>query len=361
LIGPILSRFGGAADETVEIGIAFGTEKEGWFKEAVRAFADTPEGKKIAINLFPMGSLEGGQAVAKDEDARIHVWSPASSLYKANFIRDWQSKHPGSKPIAHEEHLVYTPMVYVFWKDRYDPFLAKYKKISCTTILEALQEKEGWQGIGGKPEWGRFRLGHTDPTRSNSGLITLLLIACDLNGGKPLSPADLKYPQFKAELTTLERGLAGMPHSTGTLMTDMVIKGPTAYDAVFVYESLALEKLKQARGRWGDLHVSYPGRNHMSDNPYYILDVPWSCKAQRQAAQTFLRFLMSEPMQKRALEHGFRPGNPDVPVRTPDSPFVRYQENGVSVDIGQECPLPSAEIIDGLLQIWEQGKRPASG
>lgn len=43
----------------VEIGIAYGTEKENWLRYAVRAFADTPEGKSIKINLIPMGSLEG--------------------------------------------------------------------------------------------------------------------------------------------------------------------------------------------------------------------------------------------------------------------------------------------------------------
>jgi Ca-activated chloride channel family protein len=186
--------------------------------------------------------------------------------------------------------------------------------------------------------------------------MTLVLIACELNDGKPLTPSDLMKPEFKTRLSTLERGLAGMSHSTGTLMNDMVTKGPSVYDAVVVYESLVLEYLKAARGRWGDLRVAYPRFNLWSDNPYYILDVPWSTKEHRQAAQVFLRFLMSEPMQKLALEHGFRPGNIDVPIRGPDSPFIRYKDSGVSLDVGELCPPPSVEIIDELLQLWENSK-----
>ena len=359
LLPPIISRLGGpggGAGDTIEIGIAFGTEKEKWFNEAVRDFAATPEGKNITIQLIPMGSLEGGQAVSAKEDKRIHVWSPASSLYKQNFVRDWQRKHPGHEPIAHEASLALTPMVFVFWKDRYDLFVAKYKKVSFPTIIQAIEEKQGWEGIGGKPEWGMFRFGHTNPTQSNSGLMTLLLIACEFNGGKLPTAADLAGSDLGASLARLERGVAGMPHSTGTLMNDMVTKGPSAYDAIFVYESVALDYLKAARGRWGDLHVTYPRVNHWSGNPYYILDVPWSSKEQRQAAQAFLTFLLSEPMQKRALQHGFRPANLDVPIREADSPFVRYQDSGVSVDVGTVCPPPSKEIIDELLQLWERSK-----
>src|SRR5262245_30770630 len=68
----------------VEIGIAYGTEKQRWLQWAVGEFAKTPEGSHIKVNLIPMGSLEGAQAVLGG-DKRIHAWSPASSLYKDVF------------------------------------------------------------------------------------------------------------------------------------------------------------------------------------------------------------------------------------------------------------------------------------
>ncbi len=47
-----------------------------------------------------------------------------------------------------------------------------------------------------------------------------------------------------------------------------------------------------------------------NDNPFYVLDAPWSSKEQRQAAGTFLDFLMTESIQKQSLAHGFRRGKP---------------------------------------------------
>jgi serine/threonine protein kinase/ABC-type Fe3+ transport system substrate-binding protein len=340
----------------VEIGIAYGTEKEAWFKDALKAFADTEEGKNIKVNLLPMGSVEGGEAVWKTEDQRIHVWSPASSLYRDGFVAGWQSKHAGQNPILQEESLALTPLVFVLWKDRQDAFLARYKTVSFATIAQAIEEKQGWAAVAGRPDWGRFKFGQTNPEQSNSGLMSLVLLAYDASDkDRDLTVADLARPEFRARLRTIERGLAGTSHSTGTLMKEMVGKGPSAFDALLVYENVVIDYLKAARGRWGELKVSYPRRNLWSDNPYYILDVPWSSTEQREAASALLRFLMSEPVQKQALKHGFRPGNVDIPIRdVPDSPFVVYKDAGLSEDLGVICKTPDNRIVQELLGLWRE-------
>jgi hypothetical protein len=74
----------------VEIGIAYGTEKQRWLEWAVVEFAKTSEGKRIKINLIPMGSIEGAHAILSG-DQRINVWSPASAAYKDVFFEEWQS------------------------------------------------------------------------------------------------------------------------------------------------------------------------------------------------------------------------------------------------------------------------------
>jgi hypothetical protein len=356
LIVPPLIRPAPAAGP-VEIGVAFGSEKTGWFTEAVADFAAAPEGKDIKVTLISMGSLEGGRAVAKDGDQRINVWAPASSLYKATVLHEWQAKHPGKNPILKEESLCSTPMVFVFWKDRHDAFIAKFKAPSFKTIAEAMQAKQGWGEITGKPEWGRFRFGHTNPEQSNSGLATLVLMACEFFPDRAATPADLADSTFQAQVASNKRGLAGMSNSTGNLMKDMVVKGPSAYDAVFVYENLAIDYLKSAQGRWGDLHVAYPPRNIWSDHPYCILDVPWSSKEQRQAAETFLAFLMSEPQQRKALAHGFRPANINIPIRDhADSPFVKHKDRGLQINVAANCDFGGREAVEELLAIWRRAK-----
>jgi ABC-type glycerol-3-phosphate transport system substrate-binding protein len=342
----------------VEIGIAYGTEKERWLKWAVDEFAKTKDGKRIKVNLIPMGSLEGAHALLNG-DQRIHVWSPASALYKDTFVQEWQVKY-SQNPILKEEPLALSPMVFVFWDERYQAFLRKYKTVSFATLAQALQEKGGWESIAQKPEWGLFKLGHTHPNESNSGLMTIVLAAYSYQKKtKDLELKDVVDVGFQNWLQSFERGVSGLSNSTGNMMREMVLKGPSSYDALIVYESVAIDYLKNAEGRWGQLHVVYPEYNAWNDNPYYIVDAPWSSKDQRKAADTFLQFLLSEPIQKESLTHGFRPANPNVPVKFPDSPFVKYANYGIKVDLGKICDPPHGEVVNNLLQSWQrsQGNR----
>ena len=345
--------FGGSDAPEVEIGIAYGTEKERWLEWAVEEFGKTEDGKKIKIDLIPMGSLEGARAIVA-EDKRIHVWSPASALYKDVFVQEWQVKNNKS-PIVREENLALSPMVFVLWAERHQAFVAKYGEVSFRTLGQALAEPSGWQGIAGKPEWGLFKVGHTHPNQSNSGLMTLVLMACDYHQKtRGLELKDILDPGFVTWMNGFENAITGLSNSTGNLMRDMVLKGPSAYDAVVVYENVAIDYLKNAEGRWGELRVIYPARNMWNENPYYILDVPWSTPEHRKAAERFLDFLLSEPIQKQSLTHGFRPGNPAVPVRVADSPFTLYQKFGLRVDLGTVCEPPRAEVLNNLLVGWER-------
>lgn len=342
----------GGEGPAVEIGIAYGTEKERWLQRAVQDFAKTDPG--IKINLIPLGSLEGAQEVLGG-DNRIHVWSPASALYKETFLQEWQVRHGSDEPFLREENLALSPMVFVMWAERHEAFVRKYGEVSFKTVSQALAELGGWQGIAGKPEWGLFKLGHTHPNESNSGLMTLVLMAYDYHGKtRGLALPDILDPGFQTWAQAFERGVSGLPNSTGNMMREMVLKGPSAYDAVVVYENVAIDYLKNAEGRWGELRVVYPARNLWNENPFYILDAPWSSGEQREAAGRFLDFLLSEPVQKHSLVHGFRPGNPAVPVRFAGSPFLAYQRFGLSVDLGSMCEPPKAEVINNLLQWWQR-------
>jgi ABC-type sulfate transport system substrate-binding protein len=159
---------------------------------------------------------------------------------------------------------------------------------------------------------------------------------------------------FQTWLTTFEKGVAGLSHSTGAQMKDMVLKGPSAYDGLCVYESVAIDYLRNAQGRWGDLHITYPSPNAWNDNPAYIIDASWNGPEQRAAAGRFLDFLMSEPAQLQALEHGFRPGNPAVPIRFPGSPFTDLETFGLRIDLPQVIEPTSGDVIANLLAGWQR-------
>jgi hypothetical protein len=344
------------------LGIAYGTEKQDWFEAAARDFEKTPAGAGIRIQLKPMGSLEAAHAIARN-DQTIQVWSPASSLYKEVFIRDWKATHTaGVDPILKQAPLALTPMVFVMWEERYQAFMQKYPGLSFRTIGLAQSEPGGWSTIANQPDWMFFKFSHTNPSQSNSGLMALVLMAYDFHGSvKGMNGAQITDTGFQQWLRDVEKNLvgaaSGLIPSTGTLMNAMVQRGWSTYDVVLVYESVAIDRLRQANGRWGPLTVVYPRYNLWSENPYYILNVPWNSPAQRAAAQAFLDYLLSEPVQTQAMAHGFRPANVNVSTKGADSPFEKYQSVGFRSDVpGAFCDPPSANVLEALLLAWQRSQ-----
>ncbi len=343
----------GPSGAETTIAIAVGSEKISWMKSAQTEFAKTGAGRKVRIDLLSLGSKQGAERIV-DGATPIHAWAPASSSWTAQFLADWQVKHSGN-PIRKQDNLALTPMVYVFWDERFRAFSAKFGAVSATSIGQALAERSGWAGIANKPEWGLFKFGHTDPNQSNSGLMALVLMTNEYyRTSKGITMAQILDPKFQEWLAGVESGVTGMLASTGDMMKSMVLKGPSAYDAVLVYEAVAIDFLKSAQGRWGDLRIVYPQQNTWNDNPFYTLDTPSTTAAQKQAADAFLEFLMSDAAQKLALEHGFRPGNPKIPVLFPESPFTQFQRYGLRNDISSTVEAPSGEVVINLLQSWNR-------
>jgi hypothetical protein len=343
-------------DRVTEIGIAYGTEKRSWLEWAAKEFSTTEAGRKIRVQLIPFGSLESAHAIL-DGDKRLHVWAPASSLYRESFLRDWEAKY-GGNPIVKEEPLALTPMVIAMWKSRFEAFAKKSPEISLRTVRFAMRAPRGWATIADKPMWGRFKFAYTHPNQSNSGLMTLLVLAYEFYGKTSgLTVSDIMQPEFQDHLSTFATAVNNVSNSTGNMMREMTLKGPTNCDAAIVYESVAIEYIERAEGRWDRLQIIYPRQNLWNDNPYCILNTKWTSPETQQAAETFLKFLLSEPAQLKALDFGFRPANASVSIKGPDSPFTKYVDNGISIDLPEMCEVPSRDVMENLLQSWIRSSR----
>jgi Ca-activated chloride channel family protein len=339
-------------EDPVEIGIAYGTEKKDWLEWAVTEFGKTEHGKNIKITLIPMGSVEGAKAVL-EQDKRIQVWSPASSLIQSLLVEPWQKEH-NKDPILSDAPLVLTPMVIVMWADRFEAFKAKYNEVSFKSIVSAATEKTGWTAIADKPDWGLFTFGYTKPTYSNSGLMALVLMAYDYAGlSRDVKPEHVMDEGFIGWLKTAQESLSSEEESTNKLMDSMLRHGPSQLNGVFVYENLALTSLKTAENRWGKLKIIYPTRSVWNDNPFFILDVPWSSEEQRQAAKIFQQFLLSADAQKVARDKFlFRPASLELPITGEGSAFDALQDV-VKTDVAT-IKRPSAEVLNQLIQLWKR-------
>jgi hypothetical protein len=359
---PATSPAGGAAAPTApatKITVVFGTEKESWLNAQIPAFrAAHPD---IELDLVPMGSLEAAQGIL-DGKLTPTVWMPADSLALNLLDEDWRTKN-GAPLFAKEgagapEPLLLTPLVIVAWEDRAGALLKAGKgALGWKTIRAAVTSNRGWPAVGGKPEWGFVKLGHTDPTRSNSGLQALWSATLEFFGhGKPVGVQQLLDPDYQSFLSGLERGVTKFEPSTGTFMVDMVRFGPSKYDLAVVYESLAISQIANAQGRWGNLRVYYPALTIWSDNPAAVLDARWVSDAQRAAGRALLAYLLSRPVQERALGFGFRPASPDVPIKTTtgDNPLVTLARYGLRADLPPVAPTPDDAVVRNLMMLWSR-------
>jgi len=159
---------------------------------------------------------------------------------------------------------------------------------------------------------------------------------------------------YRQWFTDLENTIYEFGTSTGTYMRDIVTYGPSKYDIVAVYESTAIEQAQNAAGRYGELRVYYPPATVLSDHPFCIIKGDWVSPEKTEAAQLFVDYLTSKPVQEKALQYGFRPTDASISLNQPNSPFPPLADNGVQLDLPPEVEVPPGDVLNTLLQFWDR-------
>ena len=345
----------------IEITIYYGTEKRDWLLQMREDFLTSNprvDGHPINITLEGMGSREMILAVL-DGSIQPTVLSPASSL-QISLFQDLSEQKFGTSMVSLAntelcQSLVETPLVLVAWKERADALWGTNPGNDLwQDLFDAATNSRGW-GAYGHPDWGFFKFGHTNPLKSNSGFMTTILLAYEYNQKSTnLSTADIQNPHFQTWFTELESSITEFGDSTGTYMRDIIAYGPSKYDMVAVYESVAIEQAENAIGRYGELYIYYPPRTLMSDHPYCILKADWVSPQEREAAQLFLSYLLSEPAQTSAVyDFGFRSVDPSIALDLQGSPFLTLATNGIRItNLPEEVEVPQGQVLDALLDYW---------
>jgi ABC-type glycerol-3-phosphate transport system substrate-binding protein len=345
----------------VTLPFLYSTEKEEWLRDAVSEFEKVhPE---VDVQFEPKGSLDAVRTLLAGESKPV-LWSPADSL-AVNLLTDQWKIAKGADPLVREDSrwprsLLLTPLVFVAWESRAKVLLGKSTELTWSRLRDAVASKKGWAGLGGDPAWAYVKFGHTDPTKSNSGLQALSLMAYGFYDKQDaLTVPDATAGRFQDFVKAIESGRRAQDFaasSTGPFMENFIRQGPSLYDAVIVYEATAIAEMPRAVGRWEPLRVFYPSINIWSDHPACLLAGDWVTAAQRTAARALVDYLMSPSVQQRALKLGFRPGNLDVPVIAQDSenPFHRYADMGVRVEVPRIATSPDGAVLQALLQTFQR-------
>ena len=351
--------------EPVVLSVLYSTEKEDWLHEVTASFLathPTVNGLPIQVKLKPMGSREMYLSVL-DGAERPDVIAPAGSTQIA-MLRDLYERRWGRAIVNPADQaacrsVLKTPLVLVAWRERADALWDEANGAGLwRRVHDVLVEPKGWVAFG-HPEWSYVKFAHTNPLKSNSGLMTLVLMAYDYFGKTAgLTASDLSDEGFQKWINEVEGSISQFPDSSGPFLKDMIAYGPSTYDFISAYEASALEQVPNARSRFGDLHVYYPATTVVSDHPFCALQAEWVTPDEASAARYYIDYLTGTPAQELAVQkHGFRPTNESVAVDGPGSPFSKHANNGFQVDLPTVAEVPTAEVLNNLLDLWSRKQR----
>jgi ABC-type Fe3+ transport system substrate-binding protein len=351
---------GPKAAPRVQITLLYGTEKERWLKSEVDDF--TRARPNVGVELKGMGTIDALRAIAEGREKPV-VWSPADEIALNLLDAEWATR-AGSALVDRQgetgpQPLVLTPLVMIVWEDRAKVLAAAAQgdPTDWRMLHDLASSPRGWPGLGAPAEWGYVKPGHTAPNASNSGLQTLILMAYGFHKKRAgLTPTDVLNEPFQKWLREIESAVGRFGTSSGTYMRDMVLYGPSKYDLIWNYESVAISDMAAAQGRWGNLFVYYPKPTLWSNHPFALMKADWVSAEQRAAAVELREFLLRPEAQQKALAFGFRPANPDVKVVTDDpaSPWNRLKPYGIRLDVPAVAEAPSGEVTRLLLETWRR-------
>ncbi len=345
----------------INISMVYGSEKEDWLIPLIEQFNEanykTEDGSIIKVEATPMGSIESAREINSGL-IQPTIWSPASSIYLPVANAEWRQNHAEDLYSGTPKDLVLSPIVIAMWKPMAEALGWPEKQLGWSDIGEMAFSEEGWSAHG-YPEWGNFKFGHTHPEYSNSGICAV--IASTYAGAskqKDLTTTDLEDPAVVDFLASVEKSIIHYGSSTGFFASRMFERGPSYLSAAVMYENLVVyQETQRLTGENQQMPVVaiYPKEGTFwSNHPFVVLNANWVTDIQREAAQVFEAFLLDEPQQLRAIDYGFRPADPSIPLTSPLD-----ENHGVDPKQPQTVlEIPDADVIRGIESLWYEVKKP---
>ncbi len=216
-------------------------------------------------------------------------------------------------------------------------------------LLEMILEDKKWSDIGLNQLFGKIMITSTDPTRSNSGNMYVGLIANILqNDVVNQTTVEQQLPKLK-QLFAIQ---GTMSHSSSDLFEQYLRMGVGSKPIIVGYENQIIEFSQEYPDIWegvkAKVRVLYPVPTVWSSHTLLLLN---------PKANDLLKALEDPEIQKIAWEkHGFRTGLLDVQN---DSKLLQIV--GIPKDVTQVVPMPSALVMEKVIQALKEGTHTTSG
>jgi Ca-activated chloride channel family protein len=335
------------------VSFGYSPEKEGLLRPLMAKFNTQQNqvgGKPVFVEGTNISSGDAEQKIAKGAYKPV-AWSPASSLWGRllNFEAD-QPYVPDDNP-----SIVRTPLVIAMWEPMAKALGYPKKHIGWSDILELAQSNQGWAAYG-VPQYGAFKLVHTNPDFSTAGLSSVVAEYYAATGKKEgLLEKDISS-KARDEVKGIERSIVHYGDTT-LFISDQLRKEGPGYASAVAMEEATLVDFNNHRGSQPKLIGIYPKEGTFySDDPYITLKAPWVSADQKQASQMFQQFLAKEVDAGTAARAGFRPGDLHQKAPSPIDAAHGADPSQPTRVLG----LPEPRVLDLIRRTWREDRKPAN-
>ena len=330
------------------------------------SFAYSPEKEKLLLPLIERFNreqrdvfVEGINASSGDAETRIArgtfkpvAWSPASSLWGRllNFEADRQFT-PDEAP-----SIVRTPLVIAVWEPMARALGHPKRKLGFADVLRLSTSGKGWAEFG-RPEFGAFKLVHTNPDFSTSGLSAVVAEYYAALGKKEgLTERDIANQKARKRVRDIERSIVHYGDTTLFIADQLKREGP-GYASAVAMEEVTLLDFNRTRGDRDKLIAIYPEEGTFdSDSPFFVLDADWVSPQQKAGAEAFQRFLADAITPEVAARSGFRPADretaPVAPITAANGADPKQPERTLQ--------LPEPRVLAAIKKAWRRDRKPAN-
>lgn len=354
-----------APGNAVVITVSSSNTKQSWINAVVSKF--NSENQKLASGKPIRVEVKHVTSGASLEDiqnglAQPTVWSPGDASWVEQLNQSWQQRN--NKPITSQTcpSTIYAPIGFVMWRPMAEVLGWPDKPIGWDTIVNLAADPKGWDSYG-RPEWGKFRFGHTHPEYANSGLLAMTSFVYGVSSkGLNLNAQDVYAPEVEHAMRILEQNTTKYGTSAPRLLDLMARQGTRFLHAAAVPEADAVKFNVERKDELSQpLAFIFPEKGTIwADHPYCILDnATWVSPEQAEAAKVFQDYLLARPQQELAIDNYLRPLDKTIALRTPMT-LEKGTDPRVSIDTIPALPSPSAAISDAVKDLFKITKRKAT-
>ena len=362
----------------VPLAISSSSEKAALLSELAgkyNASGRTFGGKCADVKVYSKASGASMDALAKGWDEKAtgqpapQVWTPAGSSWLGLLRQRLAgSDRPNPLPDGKPGMVASAPLVLAMPKPMAEALGWPGKPIGWSDVLKLINDPNGW-GSAGHPEWGRFKLGKTNPHLSTSGLnVTVGTYFAATGRSGDLTEADLSDPKVLDFVKGVESGVVHYGDTTLTFLSNLAEADAhgrgMAYVSAVAVEEKSVYDYNQGNPT-GDPKLAGKGRKPqvplvaiypkegtlLSDHPFVTLTS--ASDDQRAGAEDFLAYLQQPAQQKRFTDLAFRSfdGKPGAGLTTangllPDQKFTVIDP-------------PAPAVLAKALSTWDAQRKRA--